>query len=631
MDKSEILVQVLCVTYNQDKYIEQTIDSILSQKTLFKFQVVIADDASTDNTSNILNKYKEKYKDQIIYIRRDKNIGSTLNSISAMREINAPFIAFCDGDDYWCDDQKLQTQIDFLQNNQEMAGCFHIVEEIFENGSSLDQKWLKPIDGKYYRPTSLKVWKQRQCGINGYITIDDIIAGVVVPTSAIVLRWKNEDRFFPKWMNSLIMTDIPTTIMQCGLDKIGYIPKIMSVYRKNNGGLTNADNIYKAILKHQPSYISLLKNILKIYPSKSDFIKIQIRFRIDLLLKAYRNQYGLLVYIFYFFKNIYYFPNKLFYVLFIELLLGYSNILNINNNKRYKKFFHGLIKFIYLANGNIEMKLLGFKVFENKKASVPISSTDISKITALLQLNLRYEIDLYSRIMRTHTKTFEKYRGIYQGKDIVLVGTGPSVKDFKKIDNCIYIGVNKAYLIDDLDFDYMFIADYYNTKSYINDVYEYSRKNNTKLFYGIMCPEVNQYTIPYELIVKHNIDHYYYRSRWMEKTSPAYMKGNFAYDLCSQPLVCFASTMFHAMQFALWTTPRKIYLVGCDCKDIGHFYTENSKEREDPAKKFPVDFVKNGWILIKKFRDTMYPNVEIISINPDGLKDLFTNLYTNNK
>ena len=119
MDK-EILVTVICLTYNHEKYIRECIDGFVMQKTNFAYEVIIHDDASTDNTAEIIKEYQQKYPDIIIPILQTENqyskkvpIGKTFIYPRA----KGKYIALCEGDDYWIDPYKLQKQVDFLEDN----------------------------------------------------------------------------------------------------------------------------------------------------------------------------------------------------------------------------------------------------------------------------------------------------------------------------------------------------------------------------------------------------------------------------------------------------------------------------------------------------------------------------------
>lgn len=110
------LLSILCITYNHDKFIGEAIDSWLEQKTDFQVEIIIGDDCSTDNTVLEIKKYL-KNNNNIKLIEGSKNIGFINNFIETYKKCNGKYIAICEGDDYWIDNNKLQMQIDFLENN----------------------------------------------------------------------------------------------------------------------------------------------------------------------------------------------------------------------------------------------------------------------------------------------------------------------------------------------------------------------------------------------------------------------------------------------------------------------------------------------------------------------------------
>jgi len=121
------LLSVCVITYNQEKYIKQCLDSILMQKTDFKYEIVVAEDCSPDNTREILLDYKERYPDTFNLILHDKNLGVNMNSTSARVAAKGEFLAFCEGDDFWIDENKLQIQVDFLKKHPEYSAVTHNV------------------------------------------------------------------------------------------------------------------------------------------------------------------------------------------------------------------------------------------------------------------------------------------------------------------------------------------------------------------------------------------------------------------------------------------------------------------------------------------------------------------------
>lgn len=137
----EILVSICSLAYNHEKYIRQTLEGFVTQKTDFRFEVLVHDDASTDHTADIIREYADKYPDII------KPIYQTENQYSKNAEIitdiifpltKGKYIAFCECDDYWCDENKLQKQIDFLESHPDYSGAVHNVMFVDENDAFIE-------------------------------------------------------------------------------------------------------------------------------------------------------------------------------------------------------------------------------------------------------------------------------------------------------------------------------------------------------------------------------------------------------------------------------------------------------------------------------------------------------------
>lgn len=138
-----IMLSVICNTYNHEKYIEKTLNGFIMQKTDFEFEVLIHDDASTDNTANIIREYEKKYPNIIKPIYQTENQYSkhvTITSTFQHPRIKGKYIAVCEGDDYWTDENKLQKQVDFLEKNPSYVACVHKYIVVDENNQEQDVK-----------------------------------------------------------------------------------------------------------------------------------------------------------------------------------------------------------------------------------------------------------------------------------------------------------------------------------------------------------------------------------------------------------------------------------------------------------------------------------------------------------
>ena len=122
INNNSIMVSIHCCAYNHEKYIRQCLEGFVMQRTNFKFEVIVHDDASTDKTATIIKECADKYPDIIKPIYQKENQYSTCKEnidIALMAKTSGKYIALCEGDDYWIDPYKLQKQVDFLENNSD--------------------------------------------------------------------------------------------------------------------------------------------------------------------------------------------------------------------------------------------------------------------------------------------------------------------------------------------------------------------------------------------------------------------------------------------------------------------------------------------------------------------------------
>ena len=125
--KVDPLISVCMITYGHEKYIAKAIHGVLDQKTTIPFELVIANDCSPDNTDDLIKDLISSHpkKHLVRYYKQDRNLGMLPNFAFALHACNGKYIALCEGDDYWFDDNKLQIQYDFLENNQDFSLVGH--------------------------------------------------------------------------------------------------------------------------------------------------------------------------------------------------------------------------------------------------------------------------------------------------------------------------------------------------------------------------------------------------------------------------------------------------------------------------------------------------------------------------
>ncbi len=148
MVETQVAVSVICNAYNHGKYIRDTLEGFVMQETDFKFEVLVHDDASTDNTADIIREYEGKYPEIIKPIYQTENQYS--QGIKPGAKFQYPrakgkYIAFCEGDDYWTDPKKLQKQYDALELHPEIDICAHKTRVIMaKNGKTV--RYISPAD-----------------------------------------------------------------------------------------------------------------------------------------------------------------------------------------------------------------------------------------------------------------------------------------------------------------------------------------------------------------------------------------------------------------------------------------------------------------------------------------------------
>lgn len=209
-------------------------------------------------------------------------------------------------------------------------------------------------------------------------------------------------------------------------------------------------------------------------------------------------------------------------------------------------------------------------------------------------------------VLRVQSK-FDTYRGCLKGKKVVIVATGPSLNKYVPMSDAVHIGINKAFLRDDIKFDYYFVQDYAATKDYVLGL----KDVDCTKFVGIYI--LDRYIgaqVPRRIMEQISAIPYYL----------TYPVMTFAADLSTAPLTGASTTVITAMQFAVYAGAKEIYLVGCDTSTSGYF--DNSKNRYLNPKVLIKDY-----IAFRDFVDKNCIDTKVISINPVGLKGIFADKY----
>ena len=219
-----ITVSICMVTYNHEPYIRQAVEGVLMQQTNFEYNLIIANDCSTDRTDEVVREILSTHpkRNLIKYTNNDKNKGMMLNGMCAWKECNSKYIAFCDGDDYWTDSYKLQKQVDFLEVNTEYNVCCHSVIDLYETG----EMHIPKID--------LHTFKSNY-------SFEDLVDSNFIYSVSVIYR-NTVVKELPGWFLDSPVGDYVLHLLHAHNSKIAYLPDIMAVYRRNKGGVWSSQN-----------------------------------------------------------------------------------------------------------------------------------------------------------------------------------------------------------------------------------------------------------------------------------------------------------------------------------------------------------------------------------------------------
>lgn len=211
------MVTILCTCYNHAEYIGKTLEGFVNQKTNFTYKILIHDDASTDNSQEIIREYVNKYPDIIIPIFQLENQYS--KGVDLYNEILYPmvkskYIAFCEGDDYWVDEHKLQKQFEYMESNADCSMCVHNTKRIYAEGNRTAGIVNNSNEEKDYDA----------------VEIIETGAGKICQTSSYFCRMHLITEM-PDCYRMKTVGDHPLLIYMAIQGYIHYFPDVMSVYR----------------------------------------------------------------------------------------------------------------------------------------------------------------------------------------------------------------------------------------------------------------------------------------------------------------------------------------------------------------------------------------------------------------
>jgi glycosyltransferase involved in cell wall biosynthesis len=210
-------VSIAVLTYNHERYVAQALQGAVTQRTNFPFEIVVAEDCSTDRTRDIVLQFQAAHPGLIRSILNPVNIGADANVKNLIASCKGEYIALLEADDAWTSEDKLQLQVDFLDSHPECSICYHPVLHVFEDGS---------------KPPAVIPPRSKPIA-----TIEDLLTsqGNFIPTCSVMFRSGPHTRI-PDWTRELGFADWPLHVMNARAGHIGFLPQCMGIYRAHSGG-----------------------------------------------------------------------------------------------------------------------------------------------------------------------------------------------------------------------------------------------------------------------------------------------------------------------------------------------------------------------------------------------------------
>lgn len=242
------IVSICCTTFNHEKYIRMCLEGFVMQKTNFPYEILIFDDASTDNTSKIVKEFAQKYKHIKTFIQKQNQWNQQRYGLIdwLFPAAKGRYIALCEGDDYWIDPLKLQKQVDFMENNPGYIICFHdiknLVNEKFEPDVVIDKRY-----------NNIR---------NNPITVIDLLEqGNFIHTPSVLFR-NIVDKLPMEFRYSAVGDYFLYIILSQGGGFIKKIDEEMAVYRRGVGFYSTMSNfeMKKRVLIYQSCILSYLND-----------------------------------------------------------------------------------------------------------------------------------------------------------------------------------------------------------------------------------------------------------------------------------------------------------------------------------------------------------------------------------
>lgn len=222
LDSQSPVVSVIILTYEQERFIAQAIESVLAQKVNFDYEIIIGEDCSQDHTDSICQEYSDKYG-FIHVLPRTQNLGVTANWCDCVQKASGKYLMMLDGDDYWTDTSKMQLQVDFMEHHPECVLCH----------TGADCLYMKYGCIRHITKRNVPEGNIQQMIMSGQ---EKMTGSTICYRTSSVIEHIPFDRYISEHFPC---EDWPTIVILSGYGEIRYLPVVTTVYRVGHESITN--------------------------------------------------------------------------------------------------------------------------------------------------------------------------------------------------------------------------------------------------------------------------------------------------------------------------------------------------------------------------------------------------------
>lgn len=254
---SKPLISVILITYNQEQYIRQALDSIIAQETDYPFEVIIGEDFGTDGTRAICEEYAAKYQN-VRMSKQEHNLGVTGNWVNCILQAKGKYTIDGAGDDYWNNPKKIQIQADFMEANPDCVVSVTDYDTLYEGTGKIlhntcETTGVRPVEGRIQK--ELLTGTDHVCGASFCIRRETFLK--YIPTEDFMrLAFPRED-----WPTLLILT---------AHGDLRYIPESTMTYRVGQESITRTSD-YEKIIRRAQKDKEMTEYLYSLFPEWGPF------------------------------------------------------------------------------------------------------------------------------------------------------------------------------------------------------------------------------------------------------------------------------------------------------------------------------------------------------------------------